>query len=437
MLTLIATLLTLATIALFLANPRWGFLLALIAKPIVDTQWEHPVLMGLKLTEIFSVAIPAIGFGHLIFKTSQPMRFRDIPFRTLWLIYLADILLFSILVFYQSSPFSGMNIFFRYINGVFAYFFIQSYFYSAEKIRQFFAALFIAGAFPIAVGMYQFLTGAQLRSQEVNDLVRNVGLYHDVITSRYLALQAIFALLLFHHFRDRPKTIYRAASYGYLLAALIVLYKTYSKSGFAILALWHLTWNLLRRQYRGLIVAGAGIFVLSGYYLSEVFTAISDLFSKELAFLDGSGEMNRTFNGRWYAWAEVYDQWDKQDFWGKFFGSGQLAMGSHNDYLQMLVHGGIFGLIIYLSLLMVIGMTLLRKLSLEKNLLTIGAIMVFEMWLVDALGLVPSAYPAYQWFIWGVIAIALRQPAHQSPSFADESEPADTLDPPKPRWVFG
>jgi hypothetical protein len=34
--------------------------------------------------------------------------------------------------------------------------------------------------------------------------------------------------------------------------------------------------------------------------------------------------------------------------------------------------------------------------------------MVFAMWLVDAIGLVPSLYSGYQWFVWGVIGIAVR-----------------------------
>jgi hypothetical protein len=30
------------------------------------------------------------------------------------------------------------------------------------------------------------------------------------------------------------------------------------------------------------------------------------------------------------------------------------------------------------------------------------------MWLVDAIGLVPSSYPGYQWFVWGFIGLSLR-----------------------------
>jgi hypothetical protein len=34
--------------------------------------------------------------------------------------------------------------------------------------------------------------------------------------------------------------------------------------------------------------------------------------------------------------------------------------------------------------------------------------MIFFMWLVDAMGLTPGAYPSYQWFAWGFMGLVLR-----------------------------
>jgi hypothetical protein len=36
------------------------------------------------------------------------------------------------------------------------------------------------------------------------------------------------------------------------------------------------------------------------------------------------------------------------------------------------------------------------------------------MWMVDSIGLVPSAYPGYQWFVWGIIGICLRRGQEES-----------------------
>ena len=40
--------------------------------------------------------------------------------------------------------------------------------------------------------------------------------------------------------------------------------------------------------------------------------------------------------------------------------------------------------------------------------LNVMAIMIFVMWLVDTVGLHPSLYPSYQWYVWGFIGLSLR-----------------------------
>jgi hypothetical protein len=30
------------------------------------------------------------------------------------------------------------------------------------------------------------------------------------------------------------------------------------------------------------------------------------------------------------------------------------------------------------------------------------------MWIIDSMGLTPSVYPAYQWYVWGFIGLALK-----------------------------
>ena len=62
-----------------------------------------------------------------------------------------------------------------------------------------------------------------------------------------------------------------------------------------------------------------------------------------------------TFQGRWFGWMEMMAEWERLPAMSQLFSSGKLAMGAHNDFLQMLFHGGIVGLAMYLSLLIVIG----------------------------------------------------------------------------------
>ena len=118
-----------------------------------------------------------------------------------------------------------------------------------------------------------------------------------------------------------------------------------------------------------------------------------------------------TFQGRWFGWVEMMAEWERLPAMSQLFGSGKIATGAHNDFLQMLFHGGIVGLVIYLSLLIVIGVRIGRNLLAKADEMAVAALMVYLMWLIDAVGLVPSAYPAEQWLVWGLIGMSLRMRA--------------------------
>ena len=118
-----------------------------------------------------------------------------------------------------------------------------------------------------------------------------------------------------------------------------------------------------------------------------------------------------TFQGRWFGWVEMMAEWERLPAMSQLFSSGKIATGAHNDFLQMLFHGGIVGLVIYLSLLIVIGVRIGRNLLAKADEMAVAALMVFLMWLIDAVGLVPSAYPAEQWLIWGLIGMSFRMRA--------------------------
>jgi hypothetical protein len=103
----------------------------------------------------------------------------------------------------------------------------------------------------------------------------------------------------------------------------------------------------------------------------------------------------------------------------------------------MLFHGGVVGLVIYLSLLIVIGVRIGRNLLAKADEMTVAALMMYLMWLIDAVGLVPSAYPAEQWLVWGLIGMSLRtradaegqEPMREAVLDRDEYSPESPLTP--------
>ena len=256
------------------------------------------------------------------------------------------------------------------------------------------------------------LTGFQWREAQAEGLVRNIGIWHDGVNMRTYALQTIFGLLLYSALYVKTRNIpVQAMAMGYLAISTVVMVRVYSKAALLTFALWVLCWTILRRQFVVLAVLGVVGLLITTYYASDLLDQIGTLFHKELGFMSGKVEGKMTFQGRWFGWVEMMTEWERLPAMSQLFSSGKLAIGAHNDFLQMLFHGGIVGLAMYLSLLIVIGVRIGRNLLAKADEMAVTALMMFLMWLIDAIGLVPSAYPAEQWLIWGLIGLSLRMRA--------------------------
>ena len=81
--------------------------------------------------------------------------------------------------------------------------------------------------------------------------------------------------------------------------------------------------------------------------------------------------------------------------------------GAHNEYLRILYVNGIFGLAAFIIFLFRAGSQLLSHIKERASPLRVMGIMIFLMYFVDTIGLHPSIYPAYNWYVWGFIGLAL------------------------------
>lgn len=406
LLTVAIGLAALALLAL-LASPVSGIIALFMVRPVIDATYATFVVSSFSLTHLVGVISPLLMLGHLLLFMPDVALKRS-PLRLLWFLYAADITLFSILIVFHQDWESGASAFFRYLNGVVAFFMVQIYFFDERRLKVLLVGLIVAGLFPIGVGLYQTVQGVEWQYAQVEGLTRQVGLYHDAFTNRFYAMQTILALLLyFALYVDRgPLSLPLMA--GGLGPAAVVLLKAYSKAGLLILGIWTLCWTGLRKQYAALVALIGGGTLLASMYAPSVLSDVERLFRKEIGALRGTVDINLTFQGRWFGWKEMFERWSHLPLLAKVFGSGETAFGAHNDYLQMLFHGGLIGLAIYITLLTAVGVLLFRALGRERTPLTIAGVMLYLMWLVDAIGLVPSAYPGYQWFVWGLIGLSLR-----------------------------
>lgn len=400
------------------ASPVAGIVLLFIAKPLVDTTFAQPLLFGLRLTEIVGALVPVAVLGHMFLARDEQAVGR-MPLHRLWLLYALDVLVFSLLIVYHQDLKSGANVFLRHINGFIGFYMVQAFFHHEKGLKTLLLAMLAAGLFPMAVGVYQLATGTVWIEAQAEGLTRNIGLYHDAFTVRAYAFQTILALLLYGALYARTNPMVKAATLAYMAVAVVVMTKAYSKAGILSLALWSGCWTFLQRKYLALsllVAGGAGAAVL---YADEIAATVVRLFHKEIGALGGTVEVARTFQGRWYGWQEMVHHWWTLPWFAKGLGSGEVAVGAHNDYLLVLFHGGLLGLGLYLTLLAAIGWRILRDLRRRVDPLRVAALMLYLMWLVDTVGLVPSAYPGYQWFVWGLIGLSLRQGAMDARSAAE------------------
>ena len=380
-----------------------GVLFLLTIKPIIDATWQNKLLIFSAL-EIVGAGLPAI----LIFRFSAFHRRKDFPFLSIWLFYLLSNVIGSTMMIVSGKYLGSIDNFLRVLNGFIGFYMLMLLYSDKVWFRRMLIAIMIAGLFPMFMGLYQAATGKIWRVRQTIGIVRNVGLYHDAFSFRSYAFMTLTGIILYwEYFLGRkilPKLIFSA----YASVCLIVLYKVYSKAGVVILGIWILVWSILNKKYFRLLVILSLLILINFATQNKIFTEIGILFSKETAAADDTGDQKYILSGRLTVWEDYWQKYVNGDILQKLFGLGASGGSAHNDYLRVLVSGGIIGLTMYLILLIFLGLQVFKNVLLHKTPLNVMALMIFLMWMVDTIGLSPGIYPAYQWYVWGFIGLSIK-----------------------------
>lgn len=407
---MLALSLTIGIISLVLlaVRPTLGIPAVFIARPFVDTLWPDTI-GSIRPTEVYSVAVPTLIMIRLAF-ASGGASFRRMPMRWLWVLWVIDVAFFSGMILYDNKVADGFNIFFRHLNGFVGFYMLQAWFSDERYTKRLLLALVLGGLFPMTTGVYEQITGHHWSiTFGEGGLIRNIGMYHDGITIRYLALQTILALTLFTTLYLKRRWIAGIVATAYGAVCAFVMYGAYSKSGMVTLASWLVIWPTLLRKVRTLALFAVAAVILAGVYREQIVDTVNRVFNKEIGVAMGEHGIERTFSGRWYVWEAMLKERENFTSTQRIFGSGEMALGAHNDYLVVLFHGGIVGLALYVLLLLGIFVRIARDMFRSLDPWSVAALLAFIMWMVDTIGLVPSAYSGYQWFVWGIIGLAFRK----------------------------
>jgi hypothetical protein len=407
---IVATCMAVVALCLLALRPAWGVPAVFIVRPLVDTTYAEPLLGALRLTEIVSAAVPILVLAHMCVPGNRSKSLAQMPLKWFWIAWSLDVAIFSTFILFNNDIADGFNVFFRHISGFAGFYMVQAYLADDRGSKRFLIALVIAGLFPMATGVYEAVSGHHWKVTLGEDgLIRNIGMYHDAITIRYLALQSILAAALLSALYWQRKYLANVGLLAFGVVCVFVLYGAYSKAGLLTLGAWLVLWPLLLRRAGVLLLLAICAIPVVIYLGPDLLETAARVFNKEIAVLGGDAALNRSFSGRWYIWEDMFRQWTQFSAMQQIFGSGHIGTGAHNDYLNVLFHGGIVGLLLYVALLLAISARVLRNLLRTANPWNVAAALAVIMWLVDTVGLVPSAYSGYQWFAWGIVGLAFKR----------------------------
>ncbi len=404
----LAVALTLLIILGLARNIKKGLLWAFLSKPIIDATWAKS-FGGVSTLHVIGTLVPIFVIFNFI---RHKIRISTFPLFGIWLTYV----IYSGLTFsfniVDSGLFTFLDLTFRILNGFIGFFVLQAFFREKEEFRKLLVIFIFAGFFPVLMGVYQGVSGVVWTERMTVGLSRNVGMYHDASILRFYGFQTLTAIILYwsYFLKGTTAPLKKLALLSLVAMTIFTIYRLHSKAAYAIGIVWFLIWVIAYRKYLLFFVIIAAVIGINSFTGGRIFKDSLQLFSKEIiASQDEVTERDkkRTLGGRWYLWETAMEKFNNRNVFQKLFGTGSSG-AAHNDFLRNLFSGGYIGLMIYCILLLAVGMRVFKNYLRRKTPINIMAAMLFSMWLIDAMGLVPSLYPSYQWYIWGFIGLAIK-----------------------------
>lgn len=218
------------------------------------------------------------------------------------------------------------------------------------------------------------------------------------------------------------KFIKSVVLYFMIIIGIIMVYKCYTKAGWITLSACFFIWFLLRKKVVQTLLVPAIIAVI--IFINPFASEFRLVFQNEIDyFIKGSATKTEVFRGRLDRWETGMDDFNELPVVNKLFGGGKNVGYPENDYLRVLWHNGIIGFVVFIILLGLAGYLLIRKYVhpirnlgqgfsngvKNKDPVVLVSILTMLMYILFATGFYPMFYPAFQWFMWGMIGFVLSE----------------------------
>lgn len=408
----------------FFKYPRWAIAGMVIAKPIIDLTWNYQIIYDINLLKIYAFVFALIGVIYII---RYRLNVLASPLSWLWLVFLCLNFVSIFLVTDTTLFVDKIDYFFRILNGfVVLVLFIHLFNYDINR-RYILLVFIIAGVTPFLLYLIPLLTNTAIIAKY--GFLRIIGPYHDFWNFMFYATQTIICCLAYLTITGKTKTYdtksdriqkssallaifqrllrFRLSITSVLLTIMIIIstfmvYTCYTKAGWITLVVVLLIWFVLRGKVIQTIVVFAIIAIV--VFIDPFATDFQKPFENEIGyFLQDANEKEMVFRGRLSRWERGMDDFSTSPLVNKLLGQKKSDIDPENDYLRILWDNGIIGFAIYITLLCLTGYLLLRKFARRREPIVLAAILALIMYLLNSIGSYPMLYPAFQWFMWGII----------------------------------
>lgn len=378
-----------------------AFLVLVATKSIMDAFWNYQ-LGPFSMLAVQGFVIPFLFYD--VFKKGIRM---PVFWKRTAKIYLIA-MMFGLFWGFFIKPVGAFQTAFVSFNSFIGFFLIPIFITDIKRLKHFLLALMASGIFPIAVSIFQLQTGVVFQERQTVGLIRYVGFYHDAFPVRFYGFITLFSILIYQNvflIRTLKLKIFLIALAG---GTFVSIYAVFSKAAISIIALWVVLLLIFSKsKTKPLISISIGLVVIFLAFGDAVASNITQLFSKEIGY--NTGEVNDaryTLAGRGYIWQDYWKFWvEDQNTFFQWFGDG-LTRPVHNEFFRVLLTNGIVGVFF---LLLFIFASFKNLIKMNSNVRVFG-LMLFGMYIIDCLGLVPGLYYYYNILVWGIFGLLLMRP---------------------------
>jgi len=376
----------------------------IILSPIIAASWNYRYL-GFSLVDIFYAFFILIFLLRVLLKKEDISEF---PYIRLFKFYFVLILFISIYIGLNSGIVNSVDFFIKSLFMPIAFYLFSVYFPDLKSGRLLASALILSGLFPLFFILAQKFAGSVGFFRQTRGLTRYVGLYHDAAVLDIFLIQALLGIMLFWHYflTNREKIL----KYGLVVLFCLLVtgsYFLYTKTIFLTFALWLLAFLFVKRKIQVFVSALVILFVLNAISGQKIFSEIDQVFSKEVQYVEGNLRPETVLSGRGGIWKNSLESWSRLPFLEKIFGAGDIYAYVHNDFLRMLLSGGLLLLVFSLFLFSTLIFGLFKDFRKKKYFVHLAAILCILHYFIVSLGRVPGLYPNLQILTWGFVGLSL------------------------------